>query len=392
VDEPSLILVGGGALTPESARSLAPGVVARVMVYRPSVPPVDVGDVVEIVPGPSARAGDIVLCRLADRCELARLRHHDGSSAEIEIGAEGARGALATRDILGVAVTLEQGDLLFDLRRGRWRVAGHLAALGPRRLGGALMLLAWLERLRRPFFPPLFMGSEAQLLDRVAAAYDTEVEVTARETEISPEEEALLRHHLRPGQRLLDVGCGAGREAIAFARAGLAVVGIDVAPAMVEVARARAREAGLAIELAVGDPLTWPASGARFDAVYFSPGIYAHIPGRDRRVRTLARLRDLLAPGGLIVVSPVLAPSLRAFSRARLVDALRRAGRRVGVRRLAEPGDHFYRGLALGRAATSYRYIHYFETTAEAEAEVADAGLVVTDRLEAMIWIVRPRG
>jgi ubiquinone/menaquinone biosynthesis C-methylase UbiE len=362
------------------------------MVFRPSVRPVDVGDVVEIVPGTAARAGDIVLCSLADRCELGRIRHHDGSSAEVEIGSEGARRALATRDILGVAAALEQGDLLFDLQRGRWRAAGRLAASLPPRLSGALVLLAWLERLRRPFFPPLFMGSEAQLLDRVTAAYDTEVEVTARETALSPEEEVLLREHLRPGQRLLDVGCGAGREAIGFARAGLAVVGIDVAPAMVEVARARAREAGLAIELAVGDPLTWPASGARFDAVYFSPGIYAHIPGRARRVRTLARLRDLLAPGGMIVVGPVLAPPLRAFSRARLVDALRRLGRRVGVRRLAEPGDHFYRGLALGRAATSYRYIHYFATSGEAETEMADAGLVVTERLEATIWIVRPRG
>jgi hypothetical protein len=125
--------------------------------------------------------------------------------------------------------------------------------------------------------------------------------------------------------------------------------------------------------------------------VYFSPGIYAHIPGRDRRVRTLARLRDLLTPNGLIVVGPVLAPPLRALSRARLVDALRRVGRRAGLRRLAEPGDRFYRGHALDRAAASYRFIHYFSDDREAEAEMREAGLVVSGRLEATCWIVRRR-
>ncbi len=391
MDDPSLTLVGGGSLTPESARRLPPEVVVRLMVDRPSIRPVDVGDVVEIVPGRRGRAGDLVLCAHDDRCELGRLIRPDGPSVEIEVGADGARLQLPAAAMLGIATALEQGDLLFDLSRGRWRAAGRLAAGLPSRLGGLLVALAWLERLRRPFFPPLFMGSEAHLLARLTAAYDTEAEVTGRDTELLPEEQALLARYLRPGQRLLDVGCGAGREAIGFARAGLSVVGIDVAPAMIAVARERARDAGLSIELAIAEPLTVPASVGPFDAVYFSPGIYAHIPGRDRRVRTLARLRERLAPNGLIVVGPILAPPLRALSRARLVDALRRVGRRAGFRRLAEPGDRFYRGHALDRAATSYRYIHYFRDRGEAEAEIADAGLVVIERLDTTCWVVRAR-
>jgi len=391
MDDPSLTLVGGGSLTPESARRLPPEVVVRLMVDRPSIRPVDVGDVVEIVPGRRGRAGDLVLCAHDDRCELGRLIRPDGPSVEIEVGADGARLQLPAAAMLGIATALEQGDLLFDLSRGRWRAAGRLAAGLPSRLGGLLVALAWLERLRRPFFPPLFMGSEAHLLARLTAAYDTEAEVTGRDTELLPEEQALLARYLRPGQRLLDVGCGAGREAIGFARAGLSVVGIDVAPAMIAVARERARDAGLSIELAIAEPLTVPASVGPFDAVYFSPGIYAHIPGRDRRVRTLARLRERLAPNGLIVVGPILAPPLRALSRARLVDALRRVGRRAGFRRLAEPGDRFYRGHALDRAATSYRYIHYFRDRGEAEAEMADAGLVVIERLDTTCWVVRAR-
>ena len=392
MDDPSLSFVGGGSLTPESARRLLPGVVARLMVDRPAIKPVDVSDVVEIVPGARARAGDLVLCVHEGRCELGRMIRLDGPCPEIEIGPEGTRCRLAAAAVVGIVTALEQGDLLLHLSRGRWRAAGRLAASLPSQFGGVLVVLARLERLRRPFFPPLFMGSEEQLLARLTAAYDGEVDVIGRETDLLAEEQAFLERHLAPGRRLLDIGCGAGREAIGFARAGIAVLGIDVAPAMIALARQRAREAGLAIEFALAEPLTLPPDAGPFDAIYFSPGIYSHIPGRDRRVRTMARLRDLLTPGGMIVVGPVLAPPVRAMSRVHLVDLIRRIGRRAGFSRLAEPGDHFYRGHALDRAPTTYRYIHRFWTSGEAEAEMAEAGLVVSQRLDVTLWILRPRG
>jgi SAM-dependent methyltransferase len=45
---------------------------------------------------------------------------------------------------------------------------------------------------------------------------------------------------LQPGQRLLDVGCGPGRHAHAFARRGIEVVGVDIAQAFVDLASASA--------------------------------------------------------------------------------------------------------------------------------------------------------
>jgi SAM-dependent methyltransferase len=390
VDDPALSLVGGQPLTLDVARRLPRGAVVRLMVDQPSVRPVDVGDIVEVVPGDSARPGETVLCAHDDRCELARLIRPAGSGVEVEVGPAGRRILLPPGAVLGVATALEQGDLLFDLSRGRWRAAGRLAASLPSGMGRLLGVMARLERLRRPFFPPLFMGGEQRLLAQLTAAYDVEAEIISRETALLPEEQALLEGYLTRGSRLLDVGCGAGREAVGFARAGLEVVGIDVAPAMIDRARERARAAGLAIEFVVGEPLTWPASGAPFDAIYFSPGIYSHIPGRARRVRTLARLRGLLARGGLIVLGPILSPPLPLLSRTRLVDGLRRVGRAAGIRRLAEPGDHYYRGHALERAPVSYRYVHRFRDRAEAEAELAEAGLRVTERLDETCWIARP--
>lgn len=50
---------------------------------------------------------------------------------------------------------------------------------------------------------------------------------------------------LRPGARVLDVGCGTGNHSIAFARAGMAVDALDFSGAMLDVARAKAARTGL---------------------------------------------------------------------------------------------------------------------------------------------------
>src|SRR5437879_6316065 len=51
--------------------------------------------------------------------------------------------------------------------------------------------------------------------------------------------EALAIEHGLTGRRLLDVGCGTGKSFVPMLRRGYEVVGCDISPAMVEVARGR---------------------------------------------------------------------------------------------------------------------------------------------------------
>lgn len=53
--------------------------------------------------------------------------------------------------------------------------------------------------------------------------------------------------------RVLDLACGSGAAALPLAQAGCAVVGVDTSLAMLSLAQAKARDAGLAIEWIVGD-------------------------------------------------------------------------------------------------------------------------------------------
>lgn len=62
---------------------------------------------------------------------------------------------------------------------------------------------------------------------------------------------AFLLARVRPGMRVLDVGCGAGRYALPLAHAGAQVEAIDASPAMIEALRADAAAQGLAIDARV---------------------------------------------------------------------------------------------------------------------------------------------
>jgi SAM-dependent methyltransferase len=133
---------------------------------------------------------------------------------------------------------------------------------------------------------------------------------------------AFLLGELRAGERVLDVGCGDGRFTVEIARVGAQAVGVEVAQAAVE--RARAREGGLDVRLvALDGPL--PFEDAAFDLVWASE-VIEHV---GDTARWLSELRRVLAPGGrLLVTTP---------SHGRLRVAL------GGVERFSEPlGDHLH--------------------------------------------------
>ena len=102
-----------------------------------------------------------------------------------------------------------------------------------------------------------------------------------------------------PGDRWLDVGCGAGNLAELAAGAGARVTGIDLAPRLIDVARTRAGAGGYDIEYRVGDAEDLDVEEASFDKVTSSFAmIFA--PDHDAAARELARVTR---PGGRLAFS-----------------------------------------------------------------------------------------
>ena len=107
---------------------------------------------------------------------------------------------------------------------------------------------------------------------------------------------------LRPGSRVLDVGCGPGRHAHALAEAGIDVVGVDISQAFVDLAAAAAPD-GARFERADARDLTFDRA---FDAVIsLCQGAFglcgtSVLDGDTAVIEGMARA---LRPGGLLAVS-----------------------------------------------------------------------------------------
>jgi ubiquinone/menaquinone biosynthesis C-methylase UbiE len=115
-------------------------------------------------------------------------------------------------------------------------------------------------------------------------------------------EHALRLAGLRPGMRVLDIGCGPGDVSFIAARlVGTTgtVLGVDAAPEMVELARARATELGLATVRFTQAPVDGITLDEHVDAVV-GRLILMHLPDP---AATLRHLSSLVRPGGVIAFS-----------------------------------------------------------------------------------------
>jgi ubiquinone/menaquinone biosynthesis C-methylase UbiE len=99
------------------------------------------------------------------------------------------------------------------------------------------------------------------------------------------------------GTRVLEVGAGSGRDSVALARAGAAVVVLDYVPSSLETARRVAEREGCGVALVCGDARAMPFKSGCFDVV-FHQGLMEHFkdprPLLDENRRVLKRGGHLL--------------------------------------------------------------------------------------------------
>ncbi len=99
---------------------------------------------------------------------------------------------------------------------------------------------------------------------------------------------------------VLDAGCGTGQNALYLASLGLSVLGVDVAPTAVAIARSTSAERGIEVEFAVADALHLERLGRRFDTV-LDCALFHTFDGQER-VDYLASLRSATGPGTRLYV------------------------------------------------------------------------------------------
>ncbi|MFZ3620436.1 class I SAM-dependent methyltransferase [Leclercia barmai] len=101
--------------------------------------------------------------------------------------------------------------------------------------------------------------------------------------------------HLASGARVLDAGCGSGRDAKAFKEMGYQVEAFDASSAMVELAR---EHTGLPVQLMSFADVNWKEE---FDGIWCCASLL-HVPAEELP-GVMRKLADALKPGGVWYVS-----------------------------------------------------------------------------------------
>jgi 2-polyprenyl-3-methyl-5-hydroxy-6-metoxy-1,4-benzoquinol methylase len=187
--------------------------------------------------------------------------------------------------------------------------------------------------------------------------------------------EAFIRLAIEPGSRVLDVGCGPGWTSLFLEEAGYPTVGIDLAPAHVEISRMRAERWGLSTRFAVEDMEAFDL-GEQFDAAL----VFDALHHSRRQADVVANIARHLRPGAWVLFGePSLlhnvSPEARQVSRERgWVE------RGVGVHRLKRDC----------RAAGLEEFRRFFEGTSPYESRVREFGWQVV-RLVAANLVFAPQ-
>lgn len=212
---------------------------------------------------------------------------------------------------------------------------------------------------------------------------------------LAESQERVIASFLEPvqGREVLDVGTGTGRAAIALARRGARVTGVDASAEMLAVAERRAKEAGVAVTFARGDAhrLAFPARS--FDVV-ICLRVLMHTPDWRRSLGELCRAaRDrvvfdypaLLSVAALQAASRSAAHALGARVEAYRVFSDRAVRDALAANQFRVAGEHRQFVLPI----TLHKRLNSRAATERIEGALARVGL--TRRMGSPVTVVAER-
>jgi cyclopropane fatty-acyl-phospholipid synthase-like methyltransferase len=106
-------------------------------------------------------------------------------------------------------------------------------------------------------------------------------------------------YRLSPGQKVLAIADGEGRNGVFLASLGLDVLSVDISPIALEKAQRLAASRGITLTTEVADLATWNWGVERFDVIV---AIFIQFAEPDLRTLIFKRLQDSLKTGGLLLL------------------------------------------------------------------------------------------
>jgi 2-polyprenyl-3-methyl-5-hydroxy-6-metoxy-1,4-benzoquinol methylase len=117
-------------------------------------------------------------------------------------------------------------------------------------------------------------------------------------------EKYVINKYFQKIGKILDLGCGAGREAFALAKQGHEVIGIDIAPKMIKYANNYATLNIIPnVSFLVKDINTFTLQKNLFDYIILPTQTIEHIKGRKNRINLLMKCKKSLKKNGIIFIT-----------------------------------------------------------------------------------------
>ena len=115
-------------------------------------------------------------------------------------------------------------------------------------------------------------------------------------------EKIVFQKYIDKNDKILDLGCGAGRTTINLFKDGYKnITGLDIADKLIEYAKDYSNKHNLDIEFLVGDATKLDFNNNTFDVVIFSFNGMQCIPGLQNRKNVLKEVYRVLKPGGYYI-------------------------------------------------------------------------------------------
>ena len=145
----------------------------------------------------------------------------------------------------------------------------------------------------------LFLDDDRQY----SCAYFTDPSNSLEQAQADKKAHIAAKLHLKPGQRVLDIGSGWGGMAIYLHQvAGVDVTGVTLSEEQLKVARRRAEEAGVADHVRF-ELIDYRSVSGKFDRIV-SIGMFEHV-GAPHYVEFFAKCRELLADDGVMLLHTI---------------------------------------------------------------------------------------
>ncbi|MGF7150632.1 cyclopropane-fatty-acyl-phospholipid synthase [Sphingomonas zeicaulis] len=278
---------------------------------------------------------DTFLQRIVKQGTLT-MTHHDGRTVQygtpaagfphvaIRFADAGAANYIVSHPRLGAAeafmdgrLLIEEGDIL-DLislirANGPWEKGGNLEIKNPLRRAASsaaerVSRFNWAAQSKRNVAHHYDLSDDlyALFLDadrQYSCAYFTHPDNSLEQAQADKKAHIAAKLHLKPGQRVLDIGCGWGGMALYLNRAAdVDVLGITLSEEQLKVARARAEAAGVSDRVKF-ELIDYRDVQGRFDRIV-SVGMFEHV-GPPHYRDYFRKCHDLLTDDGVLLMHTI---------------------------------------------------------------------------------------